>query len=249
MMRIVSCLAAATVVLASGLQPARAADGLTLDNYSCEMFLADIATPEAGERLLRSMMMMSWATGYTSAYRKDEPRTDAETMGALAMVIGTACRKVPKYRVIEVVTGLVSELVSAQPAGNPAGNPTTKPAAVAGLTPGASHWNQDGSIVKLVADGASRKFQFEKPRSDLAAAGVKPGALLFDGKKEGARYLGTVYAFAAKCKPQPFTVIGDISADEKQVTLRGKQPTLNVSCKVTGTSDVNLVLTFMPGAN
>lgn len=245
-MRYIPCLAATTAFLAYGLQPARATDPVTLDNYSCEMFLADIANPETGERLLRSMMMMAWATGYTSAYTKEEPRTDTETMGALAMIIGTACRKVPKHKVTEVVIGMVGELASAQPPAAPTAKPMAKVATVAGLAPGASHWNQDGSIIKLVAEGASRKFHFETPRDALKSLGVAPGATLFEGKKEGARYLGTAYAFAAKCKPQPFAVTGDIAADEKQITLRGKQPALDAKCRVTGYSDEALVLTFIP---
>ncbi|RDV03218.1 hypothetical protein [Undibacter mobilis] len=109
-----------------------------------------------------------------------------------------------------------------------------------------SRWNTNGSIVQLVAERANRRLIYEIPRADLLAAGVGKGTLLFKGKKEAARYSGTAYAFAAKCATRPYAVTGDISADEKQVTLRGRQPRLGATCKVTGYSDEEIVLTFIP---
>ena len=112
--------------------------------------------------------------------------------------------------------------------------------------PGPSRWNQNGSVVYLIADGAIRRLYYEIPLSELAAAGVKKGTLFFDGKKNGNHYIGRAYTFAAKCKPMGFPVNGDISDDEKQVTLRGKVPKLNSSCKVARYSDEALVLNFVP---
>ena len=113
--------------------------------------------------------------------------------------------------------------------------------------PGPSRWYQNGSILYLVADGPTRRLYYEFPANELAAAGVKKGALFFTGRKDGNRYIGDAFSFVAKCKPHSFVVTGDISEDEKQVTLRGKRPSLNAACKIASYSDEPLVLTFIPG--
>lgn len=218
-----------------------AAEDISLDKYSCAQFMADTRDPANGEKLLKSLMMISWGVGYAAAHQKTAPRADATAIRLIAATLGDACRRQPKMNATLAIAEAVQQFAKE--------NPAQLSNTLGPLPVGQSRWEQNGSIIYLIAEGASRKFYFEKPRDDLTVNGVQKGALLFDGKKDGSRYTGTAYAFAAKCKPRPFAVIGDISADEKQVTLRGKQPTINTACKVTGTSDGILVLTFMPSAN
>jgi hypothetical protein len=46
-------------------------------------------------------------------------------------------------------------------------------------------WNHNGSVMRLIASGAERKFVYEVPREGLSAIGVTKGTLLFKGKKVG----------------------------------------------------------------
>src|SRR5262249_30357191 len=60
-------------------------------------------------------------------------------------------------------------------------------------------WSHNESIVRLTAEGASRKFHYEKPRPGIMEAGAFRGTLLFEGHRHGDRYVGTAYVFAGKC--------------------------------------------------
>ena len=43
-------------------------------------------------------------------------------------------------------------------------------------------WDHNGSVMYLVANGASREFHYQKPRPGMLDAGVRPGSLLFPAK-------------------------------------------------------------------
>lgn len=121
---------------------------------------------------------------------------------------------------------------------------SSSPAAAVG-----SQWLHNGSLVKLKADGAKREFVYELPADDAAVQGVRPGTLLFTGKKDGIRYIGTAYVFTKDCKPKAYPVNGEISADEKQVTLKGKVPQLDANCRVRSEKEEERVFVFqMPAA-
>ncbi len=109
-----------------------------------------------------------------------------------------------------------------------------------------SRWEQDGSTFYLTSDGAARRIYFELPRSDLADIGVKKGTLLFEGKKAGNKYEGTAYEFARSCDAKAYDAKGDISADEKQVTLSGRAPEILASCKIVGYRDISFAFKFIP---
>ena len=61
-----------------------------------------------------------------------------------------------------------------------------------------SYWTHNGSVVYLTAEGAKRSFFYHVPRPGVRDAGAKPGALLFEGKREGQSYSGTAYVFAGR---------------------------------------------------
>jgi hypothetical protein len=105
----------------------------------------------------------------------------------------------------------------------------------------APHWNHNGSLVSLLADGAKQKLFYDTPRVGLLDAGVKPGTLLFEGKRDGTAITGTAYQFYRTCKPRGFPVTGNTSDDKRQITLKGKAPLLDAGCKVTGTREDVLV--------
>jgi hypothetical protein len=107
-------------------------------------------------------------------------------------------------------------------------------------------WIHNGSVMSLVTDGKTQKFIYYTPRIGLLDAGVKPGTLLFEGRRTGRTFVGTAYQFYRTCKPRGFRVSGTVSEDQKQIILKGKVPLLDVNCKVTGTRDDVLVFTANP---
>ncbi|MEL6298870.1 MAG: hypothetical protein AAFQ45_09905 [Pseudomonadota bacterium] len=102
-------------------------------------------------------------------------------------------------------------------------------------------WMHNGSAMRLVASGAERSFVYQRPRNGLKSVGVKPGTLLFEGRRTGGRYLGTAYVFTRNCGPKPFDVSGEVSEDQTQVTLYGERPRYNRACKRIGTREETLI--------
>ncbi len=99
---------------------------------------------------------------------------------------------------------------------------------------GPTYWNHNGSTMKLVADGARRRFYYEDPRPAIRDSGVASGTLLFDGSRLGTTYSGTARIFSSRCGTVRYTVSGPIGEDERSVTLFGQAPQLGASCEVTG---------------
>jgi hypothetical protein len=104
-----------------------------------------------------------------------------------------------------------------------------------GAAQGAStRWDHNGSLVSLSATGARRQFHYESPAADLLQIGVQPGTLLFDGRRDGNKYSGTAYVFSKVCGARAYAVVGPVSPDQRAVTMYGKAPTVNSSCRVIG---------------
>jgi hypothetical protein len=112
----------------------------------------------------------------------------------------------------------------------------------------ASLWDHNGSIVSLEASGADRKFYYQTPRAGMP---VSPGTLLFEGRRNGNRYSGTAYIFSKACGSQGYAVSGNVSADDRRVTMQGKAPRRDTACRVIGYRDDVLVFSLRasdPGA-
>jgi hypothetical protein len=109
-----------------------------------------------------------------------------------------------------------------------------------------SQWEHNGSIVYLTAEGANRRFYYDAPGAGLDAVGVKRGTLLFEGRKDGDRYAGLAYIFSQKCGPRGYAVSGPVASDQSQitVTLSGKAPRLDASCKQVGLRNDILVFKY-----
>jgi len=111
-----------------------------------------------------------------------------------------------------------------------------------------SFWNHNGSLMYLVADGATRRFYYERPRDGIGQVGVQYGTLLFEGRKDGNTYSGTAFIFSSACGATPYQVSGTVSADDQQVTLYGQAPRLNDNCQIVGYREDKLVFTFRQSA-
>lgn len=216
-----------------------AAEAIDLSSYRCSDFLADSTNKTDGSKILRALMMISWGTGYASAHQAGTPRADRGAVDLIAGILGNECRKDTSKTVVEVVVNVVRNFAQSS-----ATNMTSSSAGR--QTDSRSRWKQGESIVSLVADGVKRSFIYDEPQPDLASIGVQKGTALFDGKKQGNAYSGTAFKFARLCQPKGYQVTGTISEDEKQVTLHGKAPQIGAGCKVVGSREETLVLTFIP---
>jgi hypothetical protein len=91
------------------------------------------------------------------------------------------------------------------------------------------------SVIDWFVVGDKIKATYSRPKPSLEAAGVKEGAVLFEGDYEGNRIVGTAYAFKSGCAPAPYQVIG--MEQGSQIILRGPGPVRSkTGCDVIGYS-------------
>lgn len=103
------CVLAVALILPCG---ARAADDIDLSGYTCAQFLADTSDPANGEKLLRSLMMISWATGFAAAFQKSAPRADPTGMRLMAATLGVACRRQPEQTTVQAIVKSINDAAS-----------------------------------------------------------------------------------------------------------------------------------------
>lgn len=110
----------------------------------------------------------------------------------------------------------------------------------------ASCWLHNGSLMRLEDSGNQRWLYYENPKPSLRPAGVRPGTLLFNGRKDGNWYSGTARRFSKYCigTPLEYYVEGPVLQNPLRVVLRG---TRNVyrQCRDTGrVANDELVFTY-----
>jgi hypothetical protein len=96
--------------------------------------------------------------------------------------------------------------------------------------------------VMLSANGANRQFNYAIPKPGLPVAS---GTLLFAGRKSGDNYSGTAYVFSERCGASGYSVSGPVAPDQRSVTMYGKAPRTDASCRVVGYRDDVLVFNFI----
>ena len=106
-------------------------------------------------------------------------------------------------------------------------------------------WEHNGSLMRLVATGASRKFFYESPRQGLVEVGIQKGSLLFEGTKNGATYAGTAYVYSKRCGRIGFAVSGTVAPDQRSVTVYGQAPLRAENCQPGGYRNETLSFTFL----
>ena len=95
-----------------------------------------------------------------------------------------------------------------------------------------SIWTHNGSLVRWMSSGQNRWLYYVEPRPALAAIGVKPGTLLFEGQATANILVGTAYVFSENCLPTPYRVEGVIYS-ETDVRLDGAVPVVDAySCEI-----------------
>ncbi len=116
--------------------------------------------------------------------------------------------------------------------------------AAASCGPG-SVWNHNGSQMRLLASGATRRFAYERPRRGLESAGVNLCDVVFEGEKQGNEYVGTAYVFSSDCGPIGYPVSGPVSSGGSTVTLYGKAPRRRDDCSISGYRNDKLVFKYL----
>lgn len=101
-------------------------------------------------------------------------------------------------------------------------------------------WDHNGSIMYLIAAGASREIYYQNPRPGMLDAGAHPGSLLFRGHVDGGQYAGTAYIFNPHCGPIAFAVKGASFDGDERIVLTGQAPRVGRDCRAYGYSRSSL---------
>ncbi len=89
-----------------------AQDAISLQDYTCEQFSSDINRPSSGEKVLRSLMVISWANGYAAAHAKAAVRADAVAMQVTASNLGMLCSRQPKLFVVQAFANAIEQIIA-----------------------------------------------------------------------------------------------------------------------------------------
>ncbi|MBU2583444.1 MAG: hypothetical protein KJ622_17175 [Alphaproteobacteria bacterium] len=106
-------------------------------------------------------------------------------------------------------------------------------------------WNHNGSTMRPLANGATRRFAYERPRRGLERAGINQCDVVFEGEKQGDSYVGTAYVFSRDCGPIGHPVSGPVTKGGLKVTLYGQAPRRRDDCSVSGYRDDTLVFEYV----
>ncbi len=98
-------------------------------------------------------------------------------------------------------------------------------------------WFLQGSSMRLTEDGKRRILAYENPKTTMLRFGVRKGTVFFVGEQEGRSYRGTAHAFYQGCAPLPYQVEGEISENNRHLSLKGKLPQVDGSCNVQSYKD------------
>lgn len=110
-------------------------------------------------------------------------------------------------------------------------------------------WEHNGSTVYLVANGQTREFYYQEPRSGMIEAGARRGALLFAGVSINGSYEGTAYIYRGSCGRYPYRVSGPILDNHEHVLMRGQAPRVGPDCRVKGYTTDTLEFTLLRSEN
>jgi len=108
-----------------------------------------------------------------------------------------------------------------------------------------SVWNHNGSTMNLFADGANRTLRYRSPRPELRSACAQSGDIVFDGEKQGSKFIGEAALFSCTCGRVTFPVSGRTTRNGSRIIVRGKAPNRDASCNVVGQQTSTLVFDYL----
>ena len=94
-----------------GPATANARESIDLSAYTCSQFLDDVKNPDGATKLLRSTMMISWATGYAAAHQRKELRVDIGALQLIGNVLGNACSISPTKKAARAAADAIDQYV------------------------------------------------------------------------------------------------------------------------------------------
>ena len=110
-------------------------------------------------------------------------------------------------------------------------------------------YDHNGSRMLIHAcDGGGFTIEYDRPRKGLAAQGVRPGTVLFQGSfwdsggPNPRRVRGTAKLFKRGCRPAGYEVDGYWMADDT-LQMSGRAPIRRNGCRVSGTRNDDLRFT------
>lgn len=109
-----------------------------------------------------------------------------------------------------------------------------QPNAATTSLPQKSSWTHNGSIMSVTTQEDRIMIYYQQPRQGMIDEGVRPGTLLFDGRRTGNRLSGTSYVFDRRCGRIPYSDDGNVLSGERSIFLSGRRvPTqLSADCAV-----------------
>jgi hypothetical protein len=109
---------------------------------------------------------------------------------------------------------------------------------------GESIWIHNGSKIRWVSNGASRRAYYEQPRAGLDKIGIHPGQLLFEGYRRGNLVTGRAFTFKPGCAPLSFSVSANLPS-ETTIYLKGMAPKRELGCEVTSFAETDLQFDYL----
>jgi hypothetical protein len=109
----------------------------------------------------------------------------------------------------------------------------------------ASLWDIDSSTVveDRTTSNTQLRMVFRVPGGDYAAQGATAGASLLEGDRDGTNVAGIAWAFTPRCAPESYEITGSFSTDGQALTLKGRAPVRDATCKITSYEEKNLLFT------
>jgi hypothetical protein len=105
-----------------------------------------------------------------------------------------------------------------------------------------TQWEHNGSVMSLEVEGINRVFTYIKPKEGLP---VHPGTVLFSGKRVADTYQGTAHVFSQRCGALAYAVSGQVSRDQRSVSMYGRRPRVDLSCRVVTHEDDILIFNLI----
>ncbi len=104
-------------------------------------------------------------------------------------------------------------------------------------------WSFNGSVLRMVAEGNSRKFFYVQLDPKAEAAGAQGGDLFLEATWSDQGFFGTVYGFEGRCGRVPYRVDGTVRDNNQRLDMQGQRPRVDGNCATAGT--VLDALTFL----
>jgi hypothetical protein len=85
---------------------------LNLASYTCQKFLDDATHPDEPQKLIRALMLVSWAAGFAASGEHSGPHADVPTLKLITASLKLMCKLKPKEFAISVFVENTSKYIT-----------------------------------------------------------------------------------------------------------------------------------------